>query len=148
MTATSPPRRAQLNWKGTELVVISACESGTGETRAGEGVYGLRRAIAVARARSTLLSIWKVSDDATAAFMEAYYRRLKAGEGRVAALTATQQGFRSHPTPPGGIPMCGLRSSSRGIGGHFRGFEGRHSSLGRNPYAQEGAVPLCWVVQW
>jgi CHAT domain-containing protein len=90
---------AHLNWKGTELVVISACESGTGETRAGEGVYGLRRAIAVAGARSSLLSLWKVSDDATAAFMEAYYRRLKAGEGRSAALAATQQSFRSHPNP-------------------------------------------------
>jgi CHAT domain-containing protein len=90
---------AQLNWKGTELVVISACESGTGETRAGEGVYGLRRAIAVAGARSSLLSLWKVSDEATAAFMEAYYRRLKAGEGRAAALAATQQSFRSHPNP-------------------------------------------------
>jgi CHAT domain-containing protein len=90
---------AQLNWKGTELVVISACESGTGETRAGEGVYGLRRAIAVAGARSSLLSLWKVSDEATAAFMEAYYRRLKAGEERAAALAATQQSFRSHPNP-------------------------------------------------
>jgi tetratricopeptide (TPR) repeat protein/CHAT domain-containing protein len=90
---------AQLNWKGTELVVISACESGTGETRAGEGVYGLRRAIAVAGARSSLLSLWKVSDEATAAFMEAYYRRLKAGEGRAAALAATQENFRSHPNP-------------------------------------------------
>jgi len=90
---------AQLNWKGTELVVISACESGTGETRAGEGVYGIRRAIAVAGARSSLLSLWKVSDEATAAFMETYYRRLKAGEGRAAALAATQENFRSHPNP-------------------------------------------------
>jgi CHAT domain-containing protein len=88
---------AQLNWKGTELVVISACESGTGETRAGEGVYGLRRAIAVAGARSSLLGLWKVSDEATAAIMETYYRRLKAGEGRAAALAATQQSFRNHP---------------------------------------------------
>jgi CHAT domain-containing protein len=90
---------AQLNWKGTELVVISACESGTGETRAGEGVYGIRRAIAVAGARSSLLSLWKVNDEATAAFMETYYRRLKAGEGRAAALGATQENIRSHPNP-------------------------------------------------
>jgi CHAT domain-containing protein/Tfp pilus assembly protein PilF len=87
---------AQLDWKGTELVVISACESGTGEIKAGEGVYGLKRAIAVAGARSSLLSLWKVDDAATAAFMESYYRRLKAGEGKADALASTQRDFRNH----------------------------------------------------
>ena len=61
---------AQLDWKGTELVVISACESGKGEIRTGEGVYGLKRAIAVSGARSSLLSLWKVDDQATAAHAE------------------------------------------------------------------------------
>jgi CHAT domain-containing protein/tetratricopeptide (TPR) repeat protein len=113
---------AQLNWKGTELVVISACESGTGETRAGEGVYGLRRAIAVAGARSSLLSLWKVSDDATAAFMEAYYRRLKAGEGRAAALTATQQSFRSHPNPTWRHPYVWAAFQLSGAWGPIQGL--------------------------
>ncbi len=85
---------AQLDWKGTELVVISACESGKGEIKAGEGVYGLRRAIAVAGARSSLLSLWKVDDQATAAFMESFYSKLKVGMGRAEALAATQQQFR------------------------------------------------------
>jgi len=93
---------ARLNWKGTELVVISACESGKGDIQAGEGVYGLKRAIAVAGARSSLLSLWKVDDRATAAFMESFYSKLKAGMGRADALAATQREFREHK-------MAGLR---------------------------------------
>ena len=85
---------------GTELVVLSACATGLGDIRTGEGVYGLQRALAVAGARSTLLSLWKVDDAATAAFMEAYYKRLKAGEGRAAALAATQAEFRQHANIP------------------------------------------------
>ena len=90
---------AQLNWKGTELVVISACESGKGEIKAGEGVYGLKRAIAVSGARSSLLSLWKVDDRATAAFMRSFYEKLKAGLGRAEALSRTQEEFRNHRIP-------------------------------------------------
>ena len=88
----------QLDWNGTELVVISGCESGQGEIKSGEGVYGLKRAISVAGARSSLLSLWKVNDEATAAFMESFYKRLKEGKGRTEALVETQQEFRSHRT--------------------------------------------------
>ena len=87
---------ARLNWKGTEMVVISACQSGKGDITAGEGVYGLKRAIAVAGARSSLLSLWSVDDTATAAFMESFYNKLKAGIGRGDALVATQKEFREH----------------------------------------------------
>ena len=89
----------QLDWKGTELVVISACESGKGDIQAGEGVYGLKRAIAVAGARSSLLSLWKVDDAATAAFMQSFYEKLKTGQGRADALSATQKEFRNHSIP-------------------------------------------------
>ncbi|MEN9542092.1 MAG: hypothetical protein RLZZ459_2183, partial [Cyanobacteriota bacterium] len=90
---------ARLNWKGTELVVVSACDSGKGDIQVGEGVYGLKRAIAVAGARSSLLSLWKVDDRATAAFMESFYRKLKAGMGRADALAATQKEFRQSSNP-------------------------------------------------
>ncbi len=90
---------AQLDWDGTELVVISACESGRGDIRAGEGVYGLKRAIAVAGARSSLLSLWKVDDSATAAFMQSFYQRLKEGQGKGQALADTQKEFKNHPIP-------------------------------------------------
>jgi CHAT domain-containing protein len=83
-----------LNLKGTELVVLSACSTGQGEVRTGEGVYGLQRSLTVAGARSTLLSLWKVDDAATAEFMIRFYKRLKAGEGRSDALAAVQKEFR------------------------------------------------------
>ena len=86
----------KLDWQGTELVVISGCESGKGDIQSGEGVYGLKRAIAVAGARSSLLSLWKVDDRATAAFMKKFYQKLIKGEGRADALAATQKEFRNH----------------------------------------------------
>ncbi len=87
---------AKLDWSATEMVVISGCESGQGEVNNGEGIYGLKRAIAVAGARSSLLSLWKVDDEATAAFMESFYGRLKKGVSRADALAATQKEFRGH----------------------------------------------------
>jgi len=84
-----------LNLKGTELVVLSACSTGQGDIRTGEGVYGLQRSLAVAGARSTLLSLWKVDDAATLEFMTRFYKRLKAGIGRADALAATQKEFRA-----------------------------------------------------
>ena len=79
---------SKLNLQGTEMVVVSGDES-----------HGLRRAIAVAGARSSLLSLWKVDDAATAAFMQSFYKRLKAGVGRADALAATQKEFREHKIP-------------------------------------------------
>jgi CHAT domain-containing protein len=84
-----------LNLNGTELVVLSACSTGQGEVRTGEGVYGLQRSLTVAGARSTLLSLWKVDDAATAEFMRRFYQRLKAGEARSDALATVQHEFRS-----------------------------------------------------
>lgn len=88
-----------MDLEGTELVTLSACETGLGDVRSGEGVYGLQRAFTVAGSRTTLLSLWKVDDAATAAFMADYYGRLRQGQGRSEALVATQAAFRSHPDP-------------------------------------------------
>ena len=85
-----------MDLEGTELVTLSACETGLGGVQSGEGVYGLQRSLAVAGARSTLLSLWKVDDYLTVAFMERYYKRLKAGEGRADALRNTQNDFRDN----------------------------------------------------
>ncbi|MEA5441591.1 CHAT domain-containing tetratricopeptide repeat protein [Cyanobium gracile] len=91
---------AQLQLDGTELVVLSACDTASGTLQTGEGVYGLQRALTVAGARSTLLSLWKVDDDATAAFMQRYVALLKQGRGRMDALATVQQEFRSNPPDP------------------------------------------------
>ncbi|MFM1899807.1 MAG: hypothetical protein RLZZ216_383 [Cyanobacteriota bacterium] len=85
-----------MDLEGTELVTLSACETGLGGVRSGEGVYGLQRSLAVAGARSTLLSLWKVDDGLTATFMERYYNKLKAGQGRAEALRVTQAEFREN----------------------------------------------------
>jgi CHAT domain-containing protein len=85
-----------MDLEGTELVTLSACETGLGGVRSGEGVYGLQRSLAVAGARSTLLSLWKVDDGLTATFMERYYNKLKAGQGRADALRDTQAEFRNN----------------------------------------------------
>jgi CHAT domain-containing protein len=79
-----------LNLLGTQLVVLSACETGLGDVVNGEGVYGLRRAFVIAGAESQMISLWKVSDSGTKDLMSAYYQKLLTGEGRSEALQKTQ----------------------------------------------------------
>ncbi|WP_164928965.1 CHAT domain-containing tetratricopeptide repeat protein [Gloeobacter violaceus] len=91
-----------LDLEGTELVVLSACDTGLGEVAGGEGIYGLRRALSIAGARSQMFSLWQVGDTATAQLMVAYYRQLLAGWGRSEALRRVQLdllqgGERAHP---------------------------------------------------
>jgi CHAT domain-containing protein len=81
---------AGLDLWGTKLVVLSACQTGVGEVRTGDGVYGLRRALVLAGSESQVMSLWSVADRATRDLMVAYYARLERGEGRSAALRAVQ----------------------------------------------------------
>ena len=81
---------AALDLWGTQLVVLSACETGVGKVETGEGVYGLRRALVLAGSESQVMSLWQVSDEATRDLMVGYYQRLQAGEGRTEALRHVQ----------------------------------------------------------
>jgi len=97
---------ARLQLDGTELVVLSACETGVGQQRTGEGVFGLQRALSVAGARGTLLSLWKVPDEASQTFMERFYSLLHQGMAADQAVRQVQDEFRSQPTI-GGKPKPG-----------------------------------------
>lgn len=90
---------AGMNLWGTQLVVLSACETGRGDVRRlGQGVYGLRRALVVAGAETVVTSLWKVDDAATRDLMARYYERLLAGRGRGEAMREAAQAVRrTHP---------------------------------------------------
>jgi CHAT domain-containing protein len=79
-----------LNLWGTRLVTLSACDTGVGEVKNGEGVYGLRRAFVLAGAESLIMSLWPVSDNVTRELMTNYYKGLKQGLGRGEALRQVQ----------------------------------------------------------
>jgi CHAT domain-containing protein/tetratricopeptide (TPR) repeat protein len=93
---------AGLDLWGTKLAVLSACNTGVGEVKRGEGVYGLRRALVLAGAETQVISLWPVADRGTRDLMTAYYRALLHGEGRGEALRQVQLrllrgGTRRHP---------------------------------------------------
>jgi CHAT domain-containing protein len=79
-----------LNLQGTQLVILSACDSGSGEVKNGEGVMSLCRAFRIAGAETVLASHWKVSDKATNALMTEFMRRWRAGGRRVDAWREAQ----------------------------------------------------------
>jgi CHAT domain-containing protein/Tfp pilus assembly protein PilF len=81
---------ANLNLQGTELVVLSACETGIGSVTNGEGVYGLRRALVLAGSRTQVVSLWQVSDLGTQELMTGFYRQLQKGSGKEEALRKEQ----------------------------------------------------------
>ncbi len=100
---------AGLDLWGTQLVVLSACDTGRGDVKLGQGVYGLRRAFLVAGAETVVMSLWKVNDETTRELMEAYYRQLLAGQGRAAGLReAMRELRRSQPHPHYWAPFLAM----------------------------------------
>ncbi|MCZ6675418.1 MAG: CHAT domain-containing protein [Verrucomicrobia bacterium] len=89
-----------LSLDNTDIVVLSACETGLGDVKNGEGVYGLQRAFMVAGAQSVVMSLWKVSDQATQELMTDFYDIwLKTGNKAQAFKQAQLNLKRSYPHP-------------------------------------------------
>ncbi len=96
--------------KNTELVVLSACETGLGDIIGSEGVYGLQRAFKMAGARYLMMSLWKVPDNATQEFMTTFYTELLTHKKSIRdAYNATQKlmrdKYRDEPYKWGGFVL-------------------------------------------
>jgi len=81
---------AGLDLWGTKMVVLSACDTGVGEVKNGEGVFGLRRALSLAGSETQVMSLWPVSDLGARDLMTEYYKGLGRGEGRGDGLRRVQ----------------------------------------------------------
>src|SRR5262249_48909930 len=88
---------------GTQLVVLSACDTGVGAVTKGGGVFGLRRAFALAGTETQVMSLWKVDDEATRDLMVSFYQGIafayqsRREALRAAQLAMLQHSSRSHP---------------------------------------------------
>ena len=86
---------ASMDLAGTDLVVLSACETGLGEINS-EGVFGLQRAFKKAGVQTLVMSLWKVHDEATALFMQTFYDNLLSGKSKRDSFAAAQMALRKH----------------------------------------------------
>lgn len=88
-----------MNLGNVDMVVMSACQSGLGETT-GEGVFGLQRGFKLAGANTLLMSLWKVDDEATKVLMTEFYKNYLSGKTKRESLSLAQKTLRTtYPEP-------------------------------------------------
>ena len=87
---------ADVDLRGLDLVVLSACQTGLGDIAQGEGVFGLQRGFKKAGANSILMSLWEVNDEATQILMTQFYRNLLSGHSKYKSLQFAQKYLREY----------------------------------------------------
>jgi CHAT domain-containing protein/Tfp pilus assembly protein PilF len=90
---------SNLDLRNAKLVVLSACETGLGDIKGSEGVYGLQRAFKMAGAQSLIMSLWQVPDKETSEFMSLFYQKLLIEKDTRKAFTQTQKEMRNKYDP-------------------------------------------------
>jgi CHAT domain-containing protein len=137
-----------LDLRGTELVVLSACETGLGDVAGGEGVFGLQRAFQLSGARTVVASLWSVNDTVTQRLMDRFYDNLwSKGMVRLEALRQAQLGIlftdedgqreRTHPSLWAGWVLSGAPGDLTQAGAAFAEPE--------SPLAPAPAAPDLWT---
>jgi len=86
---------SRLDFRGLDLVVLSACQTGLGDITS-EGVFGLQRGFKKAGAQTLLMSLWKVDDTATLLLMTEFYNKLINGNSKKQSLYKAQQYLRTY----------------------------------------------------
>jgi CHAT domain-containing protein len=102
-----------LDMSGTEMVVLSACETGLGQRLYGQGMLGLQRAFHVAGAKAVIASLWKVEDAATSVLMEQFYTNLWVK--KMPKLEALRQAQLTVLNNPGMVTARRTELAKRGI---------------------------------
>lgn len=92
---------ANVDLRGLDLVVLSACQTGLGDIAQGEGVFGLQRGFKKAGANTILMSLWKVDDEATQILMTQFYKNLVAGQTKRQSLLSAQKYLRMYKNEKG-----------------------------------------------
>ncbi|MBL9040528.1 MAG: CHAT domain-containing protein [Myxococcales bacterium] len=106
-----------MNLHGTQLAVLSACETGVGSIRMGQGVFGLQRAAMTAGAETVVTSLWSVNDPATRDLMVGFFTELMRGHGRVKALHLAARAVRkTHEHPYYWAPFIAIGNAGPLIG--------------------------------
>jgi len=90
---------ANIDMRKTELVVMSACETGLGDIKGSEGVYGLQRAFKMAGVKYEIMSLWQVPDKETEEFMTTFYKKLIKQKDIKKAFADTQKEMRNKYDP-------------------------------------------------